>query len=103
MANKLFYYTRKETIQPKEGETEVKFKEFRDAINLNKVIRILQLEDDRVLILMDDLHQRPQEIPIKNKQGRITSYKREINIFQSEIYLEKEDAKRFYKLTNIEE
>lgn len=92
----MFTYTRKELISGT-PENPV-YKEFKDTLNLSKVIRTVSLEDDRILVLMDDIHSRPQEVPVKNKAGKITSYKREMNIFQSEIYLDKEDAERFYKL-----
>ena len=87
----LFWYTRTE------GEKSVK-----DFVNLSKIIRGVTLDDDRLLLLMDDLHQRPQEVEVKNKQGKVTAIKREMNIFQSEIFLSETDAARFYKLTNTE-
>lgn len=96
-----FFYTRKEITG---GTPEIpEFKEFRDSFNINKVIRTLTVDDGRILVLLDDIHQRAQEVPVHNKQGKLTSYKRETNVFQSEIYLEAEDGVRFLKLTSIEE
>lgn len=92
-----FFYTRRETL--KEGEEPVSFT---DSFNLNKVIRSIGMQGGGALLLLDDIHQRPQDREIKNKQGKTTSIKREMVTFQSEIYLEAGDAQRFYKLTNIE-
>lgn len=90
-----FFYTRKELVSG-DPENPV-FKEFRDSFNVRKVIRTLGMDDGRLLVLLDDIHQRAQEVPVHNKQGKITSYKRETNVFQSEIYLEVEDVERFYE------
>lgn len=88
----LFWYTR-----VNEG------KEYLDALNLQKVIRAVAMENGETLVLLDDLHQRLQEVPVTNKQGKVTAMKNVMNTFQSEIYLSKEeDIKRFYELTNKE-
>jgi hypothetical protein len=87
-----FFYTRTE------GD-----KSFRDSFNVNKVIRSLTLEDEKVLILIDDLHERSQEVPdINPKTNKMMGYKRKRDTFQSEIHLSKEDGERFFNLTNIE-
>lgn len=87
-----FFYTRTE------GE-----KSFRDSFNVNKVIRSVTLEDEKVLILIDDLHERSREVPdINPKTNKMMGYKRKRDTFQSEIYLSKEDGERFFNLTNIE-
>ena len=94
-----FFYTQKDPIPGKEGE----FKVFRASINVDKIIRSLSLDDGRLLILLDDIHQRPQQVQVVNKQGRVTAVKKEMNTFQSEVYLtEDSDIERFYTLTNIE-
>lgn len=86
----LFFYTRKE-----------KEKEFKDSFNLNKVIRTLELEEGGVLVLLDDIHERPMEVPVFHpKTGKQTSVKRERNVYQSEIRLSKEDGERFNNLNN---
>jgi hypothetical protein len=94
-----FFYTQKDPIPGKEGE----FTEFRASFNVEKIIRSLALDDGRVLVLLDDLHQRPQMIEVKNKQGKVTAVKKEMNTFQSEIYLvDKSDIERFYTWTSID-
>lgn len=80
-----FFYTRKE------GD-----KEFTDSFNINKVIRTVGMEDDTLLVLLDDLHERVQQVPdINPKTNKMVGYKRERNTYQSEITLSKEDAERF--------
>lgn len=94
-----FFYTQKDPIPGKKDE----FKTFRASFNINKIVRTLSLDDGRVVVLLDDIHQRPQLVDVMNKQGRVTATKREMNTFQSEIYLSEEnDIKRFYELTSIE-
>lgn len=86
-----FWYTREE------GE-----KKFRDSITLSKVIRSIELEDGKFLILLDDLHKRAVEVPVTNKQGKQTATRFVEQTMQSEIYLNAEDSERYYQLTNKE-
>lgn len=92
-----FFYTRKEGINPKEGETEVTYREFVDSFNVNKVIRTVHMEDDTLLVLLDDIHERSQDVPdIDLKTNKMKGTKRIRNSFQSEIILSKEDRERFF-------
>jgi hypothetical protein len=96
---KQFFYTRKELVSGTPENPE--FKEFRDSFNLNKVIRTLTSDDGRLLILLDDLHERAQEVPdIDPKTNKMRGQKRVKNTFQSEIYLDPADAERFYATTS---
>ena len=98
--NNQFFYTRKELVSGT-PENPV-YNEFRDSFNINKVVRSLTIEDGRVLVLLDDLHERSQEVPdVDPKTNRVKGVKRQRNTFQSEIYLEPEDAVRFHQLTSI--
>ena len=95
-----FFYTRKE-LKSGTPENPV-YNEFRDSFNINKVIRSVAIEDGRVMILLDDLHERAQEVPdVDVRTNKIKGVKKQRNTFQSEIYLEPEDAKRFFNLTSI--
>jgi hypothetical protein len=95
-----FFYTRKE-LKSGTPENPV-YNEFRDSFSVEKVVRSLEIEDGRVLVLLDDLHERSQDVPdIDPKTGKQKGMKRQRNTFQSEIYLDPEDAKRFYELTSI--
>ena len=95
-----FFYTRREVSG---GTPEApEYRTFTDSFNMNKVIRSISLDDDRVLVLLDDMHERAQLVPdIDPKTYKVRGQKRERNVYQSEIYLEQSDAKRFYELTSI--
>lgn len=78
-------------------------KTFKDSFNINKVIRTVLLEDETTLVLLDDIHERVQQVPdIDPKTNKMRGYKKERNAYQSEIHLSKEDAERFFNLTNVE-
>jgi hypothetical protein len=95
-----FFYTRKE-LKSGTPENPV-YNVFRDSFNVNKVIRTVAIEDGRVMVLLDDLHERAQDVPdMDAKTNKIKGYKRQRNTFQSEIYLEGEDVERFYITTSI--
>lgn len=95
-----FFYTRKELVSGTPENPE--FKEYRDSFNVKKIVRTLTIEDGRVLVLLDDLHERVQEVPdIDVKTNKMKGVKRERNTFQSEIYLDPADSERFLKLTSI--
>jgi hypothetical protein len=95
-----FFYTRREVSG---GTPEApEYKEFRDSFNVNKVIRSITLEDGRILVLFDDMHERAQEVPdVDPKTKRMKGMKRERNMYQTEIFLEFEDGKRFFELTSV--
>ena len=95
-----FFYTRKE-LKSGTPENPV-YNVFRDSFNINKVIRSIAIEDGRVLVLIDDLHERAQEVPdIDPRTNKVKGVKRQKNTFQSEIYLEPEDVERFYNVTAV--
>lgn len=95
-----FFYTRKE-LKSGTPENPV-YNTFRDSFNMNKVIRSVGIEDGRLLILLDDLHERAQETPdVDPRTNKVKGVKRQRNTFQSEIYLEAEDVQRFYDATSI--
>lgn len=97
-----FVYKRFEPIQLIVGETEQKFVEFQDSFNISEVLRSRGLKNGQRLVLLNDLHEQWVSTPQLGKNGKIASYKREKDVFQSEILLEKEDADRFVKLLAIE-
>lgn len=85
----LFFYTRK-------SEDD---KVYTDSFNLNKVIRSVQMDDNKVLVLLDDVHERPEDVP-EVKNGKVIGQKRVRNVFQTEISLFDEDVTRFNNLGN---
>jgi hypothetical protein len=101
MSKNQFSFTRKQVLAPKEGEQPPQFKEFTDSFNINKVIRSMELEDGRVLVILDDTHERIQEVPILNKQNVKVDTKKEKYTFQSEIFLEVKDVARFRAASDL--
>ena len=100
MMKNQFFYTRKEITG---GTPEApEYKEFRDSFNVDKVIRSITLEDGRILVLFDDMHERAEEVPdVDPKTKKIKGMKRERNMYQTEIFLDADDAERFYELASI--
>ena len=96
-----FFYTRREVSGGTPEASE--YKEFRDSFNVNKVIRSITLEDGRILVLFDDMHERAQEVPdVDPKTNKMKGMKRVKNTFQSEIYLDPADAIKFYAVTSVQ-
>ena len=95
-----FFYTRREVNG---GTPEApEYKEFRDSFNVDKVIRSITLEDGRILVLFDDMHERAQEVPdVDPKTKRMKGMKRERNMYQTEIFLDADDAQRFFELASV--
>ena len=86
----LFFYTR-----------NVDGKIYTDSFNLNKVVRSMQVEDEKVILVLDDLHERSEPVPdIDPKTGKVKGQKRERNTYQTEITLTGADVARFNNLAN---
>lgn len=95
-----FFYTRKELVSGTPENPE--FKEYRDSFNVEKVVRTLTMEDGRMLVLLDDIHERAQMVPdVDVRTNKPKGMKRQKDTFQSEIYLDPADAVRFYEATNM--
>lgn len=74
-------------------------KTFTDSFNVNMVIRSVEYEDGTRLVLLNDIHERSREVPeINPKTNVIKGYKRQRDVFQSEIMLNAEDNARFKAL-----
>jgi hypothetical protein len=87
----LFFYTRK----TEDGKV------FTDSFNLNKVIRSVQMDDNKVLVLLDDAHDRSEDVPdVDPKTGKQRGVKRQRNTYSTEISLVDEDVTRFNNLNN---
>jgi hypothetical protein len=85
----LFFYTRK----TEDGKI------FTDSFNLDKVIRSVQMDDNKVLVLLDDAHDRSEDVPdVDPKTGKQRGIKRQRNTYSTEISLVDEDVTRFHNL-----
>jgi hypothetical protein len=77
----------------------VEGKVYTDSFNTDKVIRTVELEDGKRVVILDDFHERVDEVPdINIKTNKMMGVKRQRNTYQSEITLEVEDAERFKSL-----
>ena len=57
------------------------------------------MADNELLIVLDDLHERSEEVPdVKN--GKVVGSKRERHTYQTEVRLYGEDITRFNNLNN---
>lgn len=96
----LFFYKRREPIAPTENSKktdELQFNTFEDFFNVDTVIRGMTLEDGRVLLILNDIHERVEEVPKLNaKKTHQIGTKVQRRTVQSEIYLDKEDGARFF-------
>lgn len=101
MKNNLFFYTTTEIITNPENKEEQIEKEFTHAFNLKKVIRAVSLENDELLILLDDIHERITEKPkIDPKTDRIVGTISKTEVFQTEIILKGKERDNFLALNN---
>ena len=92
-----FFYTRREPIQDTDP---VEFKEFTDSININKIIRSVRMDDDNLVVLLDDMHDRIREVPnINPKTNKVIGTKKITEVYQTEVYLQGEDIERFKEIT----
>jgi hypothetical protein len=77
--------------------------EYKDSLNVNKIIRSVTHTDGTVIVILDDFNERvTQEPDIDLKTNKMKGYKTVRQTVQSEIVLSKEDGVRFYQLLNIE-
>jgi len=103
-----FFYTRKEkmgSVQSTVGLGERAIYSYkRDSFNLNAVIRSIEMADGSVLVLLNDIHERTQEVPnINVRSNKVSGVTRKRDTFQSEIYLSKEDGERFFRASPVDE
>ena len=95
-----FFYTRREPIQ---GTDPVEFKEFTDSLNITKVIRSVRMDDENLVVLLDDIHERVKEVPnINTKTNKMIGMKKVSEVFQTEVYLQGKDIKRFESITKFD-
>lgn len=80
-----------------------------DSFSINNVIRAITMDDGKLLVLLDDLHERYETkpkvhpktgAPKFDRKGQMM-FERVKETFQSEIYLSKEEKEAFFDLTAI--
>lgn len=101
MKKNQFYYVNKTMVEGTEADPQ--FQSFDDSFNVLQVTRTHTLPDGSTVVLLNDIHQRYEDVPVFNKQGRMTSKRKELVTYQSEIHLSKEDSARLFLMTSIPE
>jgi hypothetical protein len=94
-----FFYTRKEPIK---GTDPLEFKTFTDSFSLGKVIRTIENEDNTRIVLLDDIHERVQDVATGKVRNGAHVMKKERGTYQTEIFLSVEDSERFVKTIAID-
>ena len=85
------------------GEYKSAELEFRNAIQIDPEFVSVQMNDDTIVVLLDDMHERTTEVPnINVKTNKMIGTKKKVEVYQTEAYLYGEDIERFRTLTNIE-
>ncbi len=101
MEKQFFYKEKREIGRTTDEKQDLIYGEFTNSFNVSLVIRSVELEDKRRLILLNDMHERLEKVPqFDKKKDKITGWTKERNTFQSEIYLNEEDSKRFIEMFN---
>lgn len=100
--NKQFYYERKEAVAPKKEGDKPTFETFMDSFNVDNIIRTVGIADGKSIVLLNDIHERVEEVPTYNKARTTqTGTKNQRRTVQSEIELNAEDSDRLHKATAI--
>lgn len=115
MENKTqFVYKREINVPPIKEDTEKGVlgtdgytKIVLDSFDIERVIRTIITDDDRMLLLLDDLHERYETKPKVHPKTGAPKFDRKGQMmfekvketFQSEIYISKEEGEQFLKLT----
>lgn len=72
----------------------------RGSLNLEKVIRTVEYEPGKIVVLMDDFHPETRNVPIMGKNGKPTMTK-STETLSSQIFLNTDDTVRFRALTEV--
>lgn len=97
-----FFYTRKNPLQPKVGETELQFEYMTDSFNVECVLRSYEYEKGKLYVLLNDGHEESREQPTYSNTGKEKGVERKRQWVVSEIYLEGEDVDRFRQYFNCD-
>ena len=94
---KQFFYDRREPQAPKEGETEITWVTFRDSFNVDKVVRTVEYEKGKLVVVLDDGHEEARDIEARDEKGRPIT-RRERQWMLTQIYLNEEDTVKYWKM-----
>ena len=83
------------------GEVQpAQFKDLQHSFSLDLVLVSIETPTGRTVVL-NHMHERNEEIPVRNKQGKVTSVRNQRGMFQTEIQLSSEDSVRFIEASSI--
>ncbi len=96
----MFFYERREKTKDSK-EDGVGDNIYTDGFNTNNVVRSVVLENGTTLVLLNDMHERLEQVAKGVKNGKMI-YTKERNTYQSECILNEKDGLRFRQLTSID-
>lgn len=95
-----FYYDRIVKVEKKnEGDPDQIV--VKDSFSLDLVLLSIATPTGRTVVL-NHVHERVEQVPVRSKQGRITAVRNEKGMYQTEIPLNQVDGERFIKATSVD-
>ena len=85
---------------PTRANNEPIIKRMLASFNIEKVIRSVETEEGKLIVILDDFHEEKKQAIRHNSNGKPVPFV-ETQMLQSEITLNKEDKERFRLLTSI--
>lgn len=92
MRNQFFY-----TVPNEDPKDE---KVIRGSFNLGKVIRTVEYEPKKLVVLLDDFHPETRNVPVPGKNGKVNLQKM-TDTMSSQVFLNEEDSARYEAITAI--
>ena len=96
-----FVYKQKVELQISVEGQEKQYKEIQNSFSLDIVLLSIETPTGRTVVL-NHVHERAEQVPIKNKQGKVTAIRNERGMYQTEVALNQEDSERFLKVTSVD-
>ncbi len=100
-----FFYTVEQVVPPTAGSAagaEPVTVNKMASFNLEKVIRSLEIDEGKLVVILDDFHEEERKAVVNNANGK-PMVKMEKILLQSEIILNPLDKERFRRATSIYE
>lgn len=100
-----FFYTMEYQVTPTAktvANNEPNIKKVMASFNIEKVIRSVETEDGKLIVILDDFHEEKKQAIRHNANGKPVPYT-ETQMLQSEIHLNENDKIRFRLATSFNE
>lgn len=95
-----FFYTRKVALEVQVEGEPTKYKDLKDSFSLDIVLLSIETPTGRTVVL-NHVHERVNEVPVRNKKGQVTAVRNERGMYQTEVGLSHEDSERFIMATSV--